>query len=77
MGMVEGVFPFAKTRCIGERPTRSAVCTSSGPSLAAALLDGLFEHPAGVYLYCATRAGHRSSSAPTYFFRILLGSVGS
>src|SRR5580765_4051066 len=56
-----GAFPFAKIHCMGERPTRSAVCTSLGPSLAAALLgtrrvlarqgwvgekDGLFEHPA-------------------------------
>jgi hypothetical protein len=24
-----GAFPFAKTHCKGERPTRSAVCTSS------------------------------------------------
>ena len=28
--MAEGVFPFANTHCKGERPTRSAVCTSSG-----------------------------------------------
>jgi len=27
-----------------------------GPSLAAALLDRLFEHPVGVFSYCATRA---------------------
>ncbi len=27
--MAEGVFPFANTHCKGERPTRSAVCTSS------------------------------------------------
>ena len=59
--MAEGVFPFAKTHCKGERPTRSAVCTSSAPSLAATLLgarrvsthqgwagekSGLFEQPA-------------------------------
>ena len=25
----EGAFPFAKIHCKGERPTRSAVCTSS------------------------------------------------
>ena len=29
-----------------------------GPSLAAALLDGLFEHPAGVFFYRADRADH-------------------
>ena len=44
--MTEGVFPFAKSYQKGEQPTRSAVCTSLGPSLAAALLNGLFEHPA-------------------------------
>ena len=31
-----------------QRATRSAVCTSSAPSLAAALLDELFEHPCGL-----------------------------
>jgi hypothetical protein len=30
VGMPEGVFPFAKTYSMGERPARSAVCTSSG-----------------------------------------------
>jgi hypothetical protein len=29
VGVAVGVFPFAKTHCKGERPTRSAVCTSS------------------------------------------------
>ena len=28
---LEGVFPFAKIYYKGERPARSAVCTSSGP----------------------------------------------
>ena len=36
-----------------------------GPSLAAALLDGLFEHPAGVFPYCATHADHQNSRVPT------------
>src|SRR5713101_2230018 len=36
-----------------------------GPSLAAALLGGFFEHPAGVFSCCTTRADHRSSSVPT------------
>ena len=35
-----------------------------GPSLAAALLDGLFEHPAGVFPCCATRAVRRISCVP-------------
>jgi hypothetical protein len=29
IGNTGGDFPFAKTHCKGERPTRSAVCTSS------------------------------------------------
>ena len=29
VGTAVGAFPFAKTHCKGERPTRSAVCTSS------------------------------------------------
>ena len=29
IGNAVGAFPFAKTHCKGERPTRSAVCTSS------------------------------------------------
>jgi len=49
VGIAGGAFPFAKIHSGGERPTRSAVCTSFGPSLAAALLDGLFEHPAGMF----------------------------
>ena len=32
-----------------------------GPSLAAALLDGLFEHPVGMFSHCATRTDHRNS----------------
>jgi len=31
-------------------------------SLAAALLNGLFEHPAEIFCCCATRAEHRSSA---------------
>src|SRR5262249_9556143 len=30
VGNAKGAFPFAKTHCKGERPTRSAVCISSG-----------------------------------------------
>jgi hypothetical protein len=46
-----------------------------GPSLAAALLDvldGLFEHPAGVVSSCSRHAGHRSAAVPKWFFRSLL-----
>jgi hypothetical protein len=35
-----------------------------GPSLAAALLGNLFEHPAEVFSCCATRADHRNFSVP-------------
>ena len=37
-------------------------------SLAAALLDGLFEHPAGVLSLCHRHAGSRSSTVPKWFF---------
>jgi hypothetical protein len=43
-----------------------------GPSLAAALLDGFFEHPASVYSCYATGANHRSPSGLIWFFSILL-----
>ena len=43
-----------------------------GPSLAAALLDGPFEHPRELFSWCATRADHRSSSVPKLFFHSLL-----
>ena len=45
IGNTGGDFPFAKTHCTGERPTRSAVCTSFATLLAAALPDNHFEHP--------------------------------
>ncbi len=32
---------------------------------AAALLDDLFEHPAGMFSCCATRADNQSSRVPT------------
>ena len=35
-----------------------------GPSLAEALLEGLFEHRAGTFSYCVIREDHRSSSLP-------------
>src|SRR6185295_18435524 len=62
VGSNGGAFPLAKIYSKGERPTQSAVCTSLGPSLAAALLgtrrvsarrgwegekDELFERPVG------------------------------
>ena len=37
-------------------------------SLAAALLDSLFEHPAGMFSRCATLADHRGSSGATIVF---------
>ena len=37
-----------------------------------ALLDELFEHPAGVFHCCATDEDHRSSSVAILFFRSLL-----
>ena len=40
-------------------------------SLAAALLDGLFEHPAEVLVYWSTRADSRRSRVPTQFYRTL------
>ena len=46
MGNTRGAFPFAKTRCKGERPHTMCGTYLLAPSLAAALLDGLFEHPA-------------------------------
>jgi len=36
-------------------------------SLAAALLNGLFEHPAGVFSCCATRGDHRNTSSQYSF----------
>ena len=41
-------------------------------SLAAALLGGLFEHPAGAFSSCPRRAGHRSSAVPKWFVRTCL-----
>jgi len=41
-------------------------------SLAAALLNGLFEHPAGAFFSCHRDAGHRRSGVSTEFFRSLL-----
>jgi len=44
-------------------------------SLAAALLDGLFEHPAGVIPRCPTHANQRSSILPKWFILSLLEPV--
>ena len=43
------------------------------PSLAAALWDSLFEHPAGVCSCGATRGDHRSSAVSKWLFRSLRG----
>jgi len=45
---------------------------ASGFDSPAALLDGLFEQPAGARSYCATRVEMRSSNVPTEVFRSLL-----
>ena len=42
---LEGRIRSPRSICRGERPTRSAVCTSSGFDSPAALLDSRFEHP--------------------------------
>ena len=39
--------------------------TSAYSYLAAALLNGLFEHPAEIFFCCAVRADHRRSGVPT------------
>jgi hypothetical protein len=39
-----GFYPFTEINLIGERVTRSAVCTSLPSRSAAALLEDLFEH---------------------------------
>ncbi len=44
-GIAGGVFPFAKIHCTGERPHEVGRYFLRS-SLAAALLDGIFEHPA-------------------------------
>ncbi len=41
-------------------------------SSAAALLDGLFEHPGVVFFCFATCGSHQSSRVPQQFFRSLL-----
>jgi hypothetical protein len=47
---------------------------ASGSSLAAALLDGLFEHPVGEAFSSIPRCeGNQRSAVPQYFFRSLLG----
>ena len=44
-------------------------------SLAAALLDGLFEHPASVFFSCLRRTDNRNSAMPKWFFRNLLNEL--
>jgi len=43
-------------------------------SLAAALLDGLFEHPARVLFSSPRRTDHRSTAVPKWFFLSLLAA---
>ena len=66
VGNTGWAFPFAKPHCKGERPTRSAVCTSSASSLAAALLDDLFEHPASNSTSGLRYTRHRTLGLPQY-----------
>ena len=53
IGITGGDFPFAKINSKGERPTRKCGLYLLASSLAAALLDGLFEHPARVFSCCS------------------------
>ena len=46
-----------------------------GPSLAVALLNGFFEHPAGRCFCCAIRVDYRSSPGPKWFSHILLENL--
>jgi hypothetical protein len=88
VGSTGGDFPFAKIHSRDERPTRSAVCTSSPlRSLRPCLGQGasrrarvgrvrslaFFEHPEGVFSYCATRANHPISCVSQEFFHSLPG----
>ncbi len=43
-------------------------------SLAAALLDDLFEYPARVFFSCPRHAGHRRSAVPKWFSLSLLAA---
>jgi hypothetical protein len=45
-------------------------------SLAAALLDGLFEHPAGMFSYCDAGAVNKDSRVPIYFSRSVVERPG-
>ena len=57
MGNTRGPFPFAKTCCKGERPHTMCGTYLLTSSLAVALLDGLFEHPAAVCPCCSRWTG--------------------
>jgi hypothetical protein len=57
-------FSVRQDSLYGRTVPQSAVGTSSGPSLAAALLDDLFEHPAGAFSSRRIRAHHRTSIVP-------------
>ena len=51
-----------------DHPSHPLVKGGKG-SLAAALLNGLFEHPAGAHACCVIHANYRSLSLPILFFR--------
>jgi len=57
-----------------KHPQRSPEATPPVLPSAAALLDGLFEHPAGRFSSYNRRAGNRSSAVLKGFFRSLLTS---
>jgi hypothetical protein len=50
---------------------------ASGFDSPAALLDGLFEYPAGVSSSCPRRAGHRSDAIPKWLYLSLLGLIAA
>ncbi|OAI45716.1 hypothetical protein AYO43_01635 [Nitrospira sp. SCGC AG-212-E16] len=52
--MLEGFFRSPRS-IVRRTAPQSAGGTSSGFDSPAALLNGLFEHPAGMFFYCAAR----------------------
>ena len=89
VGNAVGVYPLAKTHCKGERPTRSAVCTSSAlHSLRPCLGVGAswrarvgrvrrspFEHPAGRLRYPKVSRDWDSVSAHQFFNNLLVSRL--
>lgn len=63
-----GVYPFTKNNSMGERLTRSAVCTSSASGLNPVSLGGLFQHPAG---YSSIKSEKLSGNTDCSFTSVL------